>query len=317
MKEARGGEGGGGGAVVVARGLRKTYRDFWGRAGVEALGGISFVVGGGSVYGLLGPNGSGKSTTIKLLLGLLRPSGGTLEVFGKAAGDLGVKGRIGYLPEESHLYRALTPEEALWFQAELFRMPRAVRRERVEQLLAMTGLAHVRDRAIGGFSKGMARRVGLAQALVNDPDLLILDEPTGGLDPEGTRQVKDLILALGRRGKTVLVTSHLLADVEEICGRVAILYGGRILAEGTLGDLLTRGEETTLTFPTPVVGGDLDQLLAQAKEVLGAVPVVSHPKRGLEEYFLGIIRAAAGVGGPMPSGAAQGERGPAPFLVGR
>ena len=304
-------------AAVEAAGLRKTYRDFWRRPSVEALRGISFEVAAGTVYGLLGPNGSGKSTTIKLLLGLLKPTGGELRIFGRAPGDLETKARIGYLPEESHLHPALTPEETLGFQAELFRMPRAVRRERVEQLLAMTGLSHARHRQVREFSKGMARRVGLALALLNDPDLLILDEPTSGLDPQGTRQVKDLILTLGRRGKTVLVTSHLLADVEEICGRVAILYGGRILAEGRMEDLLTRPDQTTLTFPTPRVPRDLDDLVREAEAASGGRAELSHPKRGLEEFFLQIVREATRGADAATSGAAQEERPPAPFLSGK
>ena len=185
--------------------LSKTFRDFWRRPRVEAVRSISFAIPAGQVFGLLGPNGSGKSTTIKMILGLLFPTAGTLEVLGASPRSTAVKSRIGYLPEESYLYPHLTPLETLAFYARLFRLPAAEARARIDQLLDMIGLAHARHRPVGEFSKGMARRIGLAQALLNDPDLVILDEPTAGLDPQGTRQVKDLILALAARGKTVLL----------------------------------------------------------------------------------------------------------------
>lgn len=279
--------------AIQAADLRKTFRDFWRRPRVEAVRGISFAVPAGQVFGLLGPNGSGKSTTIKMILGLLFPTAGRLEVLGDSPRAVAVKSRIGYLPEESYLYPHLTAAETLAFYARLFRLPAAVARERIEQLLEMIGLAHARNRPVGEFSKGMARRIGLAQALLNDPDLVILDEPTAGLDPQGTRQVKDLILALAARGKTVLLTSHLLADVEDVCAQVAILFNGRLLAQGTLDALLAQKDKTTLTFPTPPDPATLRQVLAAARAALGAEPNVDHPRQALEPFFLHVVQAAA------------------------
>ena len=279
--------------AIQATGLSKTFRDFWQRPRVEAVKAISFGIPAGQVFGLLGPNGSGKSTTIKMILGLLFPTAGTLEVLGASPRSTAVKSRIGYLPEESYLYPHLTPLETLAFYARLFRLPPAEARVRIDQLLDMIGLAHARHRPVGEFSKGMARRIGLAQALLNDPDLVILDEPTAGLDPQGTRQVKDLILALAARGKTVLLTSHLLADVEDVCQQVAILFNGKILAQGTLDSLLAQKDKTTLTFPTPADPLTLKKVLDAARAALGADPALDHPRQALEPYFLNVIQNAA------------------------
>jgi ABC-2 type transport system ATP-binding protein len=224
-------------AVVSVRGLTKVFKDFWGRPKARAVDNVDFEVRRGEVFGLLGPNGSGKSTTVKLLLGLLYPTKGHIEVFGHSPRHVATKSRIGYLPEESYLYRYLNSHETLDFFGNLFRLPRKDRRDRAEQLLEMVGLSQTRMRAVGEFSKGMQRRIGLAQALINDPDLVILDEPTSGLDPIGCREVKDVILALARRGKTVILSSHLLSDVEDVCDRVVIYYGGKVQALGTLKEL--------------------------------------------------------------------------------
>ena len=299
--------------AIQAQSLTKTFRDFWHRPRVEAVRSISFSVPTGQVFGLLGPNGSGKSTTIKMILGLLFPTSGTLEVLGASPRSTAVKSRIGYLPEESYLYPHLTPLETLTFYAHLFRIPPAEARLRIEQLLDMIGLSHARNRPVGEFSKGMARRIGLAQALLNDPDLVILDEPTSGLDPQGTRQVKDLILALAARGKTVLLTSHLLADVEDVCQQVAILFNGRILAQGTLDELLAQKDKTTLTFPTPSDPLTLRIILDAARAALGADPTLDHPRQPLEPYFLNIIQAAVR-DTPSPSSGATPAAPLAPFL---
>src|SRR5438046_8194381 len=200
--------------VVSVRGLTKVFKDFWGRPKARAVDNVDFEVRRGEVFGLLGPNGSGKSTTVKLLLGLLYPTKGHIEVFGHSSRHVATKSRIGYLPEESYLYRYLNSHETLDFFGNLFRLPRGDRDNRAEQLLEMVGLSQTRTRAVGEFSKGMQRRIGLAQALINDPDLVILDEPTSGLDPIACRELKDLILALAARGKTVILSSHLLSDVE-------------------------------------------------------------------------------------------------------
>lgn len=199
--------------VVEAVGLTKVFSDFWLRAKALAVDNIDFEIRPHEIFGLLGPNGSGKSTTIKMILGLLRPTRGRLTVLGHAPDDVQVKQRIGYLPEESYLYRFLNPMETLDYYGKLFGLDRGTRKRRCGELLEMVGLNQVAHRSVGEFSKGMARRLGLAQALINDPDFLILDEPTSGLDPIGTKQVKDLLVELGRRGKTILLSSHLLAEI--------------------------------------------------------------------------------------------------------
>ena len=236
--------------VIRAVGLTKVFRDFWNRPKARAVNEIDFTVKEGEVVGLLGPNGSGKSTTVKMILGLLYPTAGQLTVLGKAPRAVETKKAIGYLPEESYLYKYLTAEETLDFFGSLFNLSRAERKNRIDQLLDMVGLAHARHRRVGEFSKGMARRIGLAQAMINDPSLLIFDEPTSGLDPLGCREVKDLIMELKKRGKTVLITSHLLSDVEDICDRVVILYGGKVRAQGSLNELLTVSDSTRIVTPT-------------------------------------------------------------------
>src|SRR2546421_7991942 len=247
--------------VVVVRGLTKVFKDFWNRPKARAVDNVSFEVRKGEVFGLLGPNGSGKSTTVKLLLGLLYPTQGHLEVFGHSPRHVQTKSRIGYLPEESYLYRYLNSRETLDFFGNLFHLDKGNRNDRAEQLLEMVGLGQARTRAVGEFSKGMQRRIGLAQALINDPDLVILDEPTSGLDPIGCREVKDLIVALARRGKTIILSSHLLGDVEDVCDRVVIYYGGKIQAMGTLKELLATPD--TLRITTPVLPREtLERVLA-------------------------------------------------------
>ncbi|MBN2505652.1 MAG: ABC transporter ATP-binding protein [Verrucomicrobia bacterium] len=280
------------GVIVAVRGLTKIFKDFWGRPKARAVDHIDFEVRRGEVFGLLGPNGSGKSTTVKMLLGLLHPTRGHIEVFGHSPRHVATKERIGYLPEESYLYRYLDSRETLDFFGHLFHLPSAERRKRTDQLLEMVGLTQTRTRTIGEFSKGMQRRIGLAQALINDPDLVILDEPTSGLDPIGCREIKDLILALARRGKTVLLSSHLLADVEDVCDRVVILYGGRIQAQGELQTLLARPDSVRLTIP-PLSRETMERVLGLIQQdVAGADVKVETPTQNLESYFLGVVQQA-------------------------
>lgn len=279
-------------AVLVAEGLTKQFRDFWRRPKLTAVHNVSFEICRGEVFGLLGPNGSGKSTTIKMILGLLHPTRGRLVVLGKDPRDVRIKERIGYLPEESYLYPYLTAEETLGFYGRLFDLDRRERAVRISQLLDMIGLAHARRRQVGEFSKGMMRRIGLAQALINDPDLVILDEPTSGLDPIGCRQIKDLILTLARRGKTVLLSSHLLADVEDVCDRIMILYNGRVQATGPVRDLLEVKSRTRLTLPTDVDAATLARILRLIRDELGCEPEVDHPRRDLEQFFLEVVERA-------------------------
>ena len=230
-------------AVIELRDVRKTFRDFWLRPTVAAVDGLSLEVKRGEVFGLLGPNGSGKSTTIKMILGLLDPSGGSVTLFGKSSRSVEARKRLGYLPELSYLHPFLTAKETLMYYAGLCGLNRKVAAERTRQLLEMVGLKDVAKRPVGGFSKGMARRVALASALIGKPELLVLDEPTSGLDPVSTKEVKTLVKALAAGGMTVLMTSHLLADAEDICNRVMILNHGKSVAEGRVDELGTSLEE--------------------------------------------------------------------------
>src|SRR3954469_10504654 len=226
-------------SAVHTQNLTKVYTDFWGRPKVRALDDLTLTINRGEVFGLLGPNGSGKSTTIKLLLGLIFPSRGSASVLGRPAGDTSVNEKIGFLPEESYLYRFLNGEEILRFYGKLFKIDRKTLNRRVPELLDIVGLdVKSRKRKLREYSKGMARRIGLAQALINNPDLILLDEPTTGLDPIGTREMKDLILSLKQQGKTVILCSHLLADVQDVCDRITILFKGKMQTIGAVRDLL-------------------------------------------------------------------------------
>jgi ABC-2 type transport system ATP-binding protein len=275
--------------VVETRSLGKIYRDFWGRKKVQALKALDIQVQRGEVFGLLGPNGSGKSTTIKLILGLLFPTSGRAFVFGKDASEVTKNERIGYLPEESYLYKFLNAEETLDFYGRLFDMPPSVRRERSAKLIEMVGLHRARRRQLKEYSKGMTRRIGLAQALINEPDLLVLDEPTTGLDPIGSREMKDLILRLRDQGKTIILCSHQLADVQDVCDRIAILYQGELKELGRVDSLLKVQDVTEI---------HAKQLSEEAKreirEVIqrhgGSTLQIDNPTMTMEELFLDKIR---------------------------
>ncbi len=280
-------------SVIQTAGLTKVFRDFWHRQRVTAVDNLDVEVHRDEVFGLLGPNGSGKTTTIKMLLGLLYPTRGRIQILGRSPTDVAVKSRIGFLPEESYLYRFLDARETLDYYGRLFRIPRQERRRRVEQLLEMTGLVREARRRVGEYSKGMARRIGLAQALINDPDLLILDEPTSGLDPVGTREIKDLIVFLNReKRKTVLLCSHLLADVEDVCQRVAVLYGGRLQAFGPVRELLSQENLTQITTErlSPQAVNRIREVVEseEGRQVIS----VSTPSDRLETFFLRIVRQA-------------------------
>ncbi|MBQ9337433.1 MAG: ABC transporter ATP-binding protein [Lentisphaeria bacterium] len=278
--------------VVSAVGLVKEFRDFWNRPKAKAVNDLDFEVHEGEVLGLLGPNGSGKSTTVKMLLGLLYPTAGRLTVFGKSPRDVDTKRLIGYLPEESYLYKYLTAYETLDFFGSLFNLSPLERRKRSEQLLEMVGLSHAKNRPVGEFSKGMTRRIGLAQAMINDPSLLILDEPTSGLDPLGCREVKDLIHLFKKRGKTVIVTSHLLSDIEDVCDRVIILYGGKIRAQGTLNELLTIRGTDRITTPQ-LKPETMEKVLAILRSQLSEEEFrIDHPRMSLEDFFLDVVNQA-------------------------
>jgi len=292
--------------VVRTAKLTKVFRDFWLREKVTAVRDLDLEIHAGEVYGLLGPNGSGKSTTLKLILGLMFPTRGLVRVFGRRPTDVGIKGRIGFLPEESYLYPFLDAYETLDYYGRLFHQSRRERRRRIEMLLDMVGLTGAAYRRVGEYSKGMQRRIGMAQALINDPELLILDEPTSGMDPLAARQFKDLINELSRRGKTIVLSSHLLADMEDVCNRVGILYAGQLRSEGTLESLLARRELTTVTTER------LDEETARrVQEVLAErdkrVLSIETPKDKLEALFLRIVREAQAKRGRPAEAVPTGE----------
>lgn len=275
--------------VIETRNLSKTYRDFWGRQKVRALKALDLEIRRGEIFGLLGPNGSGKTTTIKLILGLLFPTSGRAMVFGKDASDVAKNERIGYLPEESYLYKFLNAEETLDFYGRLFDMPATLRKQRVDQLIERVGLNWARRRQLKEYSKGMTRRIGLAQALINDPELVVLDEPTTGLDPIGTREMKDTILELRDQGKTVLMCSHLLADVQDVCDRIAILYQGELKELGRVDRLLTVQNVTQIH-----VRGLPEQAKREIRQVIersgGELLSMDNPTTTLEDLFLKIVQ---------------------------
>lgn len=290
--------------VIETRNLTKDYRDFWGRRKVRALKALDLEVRKGEIFGLLGPNGSGKTTTIKLLLGLLFPTSGEALVFNKNASDVSKNERIGYLPEESYLYKFLNAEETLDFYGRLFNMPSHIRKRKVSELITRVGLDWAKRRQLKEYSKGMTRRIGLAQALINEPDLIVLDEPTTGLDPIGTREMKDLILELKSEGKTVLMCSHLLADVQDVCDRIAILYQGELKELGRVDSLLSVQDVTQIQ--TKGLSEDAKQRIRDivaedGAELLG----IENPTTTLEELFLDIVRESQAHPGRRSSGAAN------------
>lgn len=270
--------------------LTKIFSDWWGRDKVYAVDDLNLQIRYNEVFGLLGPNGSGKTTTIKILLGLLYPTKGKALCLGGDASDPKINSRIGFMPEESYLYKYLNARETLDFYGRLFGLPAKVRKIRIEALLDMVGLKAVANRPVGAFSKGMARRIALAQALINDPDLLVLDEPTTGLDPIGTRQIKDLILELAKRGKTILLCSHLLADVEDVCDRIAILYGGKIQSEGEVRELLQQTGKKQIT--TDSISDTAVEKIKQIIQAENAEFAINSPMDKLETFFIKTITAA-------------------------
>ena len=277
--------------VVRTVGLTKVFRDFWLREKVTAVRDLNLEIHAGEVYGLLGPNGSGKSTTLKMILSLLFPTRGTVTVFGKTARDASVRARIGFLPEESYLYPFLDAYETLDYYGRLFGQPRYERKRRIQMLLDMVGLTGSAYRRIGEYSKGMQRRIGMAQALINDPDLLILDEPTSGMDPLAARQFKDLIRELVKRGKTIIISSHLLADMEDVCDRVGILFAGELRAEGTLDSLLNQSNLTQI-ITERLDEHTIEQIQQALQQRNKEIVSITAPKDRLEDLFLKIINQA-------------------------
>ncbi len=270
--------------------LTKIFGDWWGRAKVIAVDKLDLKIRYNEIYGLLGPNGSGKTTALKMLLNLLHPTKGRALVLGGSSRNSRISERIGYLPEDSYLYSYLTARETLDFYGRIFGLPSSVRKSRIDALLEMVGLTGMANRAVGTYSKGMARRIGLAQALINDPEVLILDEPTSGMDPIGTRQIKDLLLKLAKRGKTILLCSHLLADVEDVCDRIGILYGGRMQVEGTVASLLQHRDEKQILTGS-ISAAALEQI-GRIIENEQASYTVTSPMDRLEEFFIRTVVSA-------------------------
>ena len=275
--------------IIETRNLSKVYRDFWGRPKVQALKALDLQVYKGEIFGLLGPNGSGKTTTIKLLLGLLFPSEGDALIFNEPTTNVAKNERIGYLPEESYLYKFLNAEETLHFYGRLFKLSKAERTKRVGRLIDMVGLNAAKHRQLREYSKGMQRRIGLAQALINNPELILLDEPTSGLDPIGTAEIKELIRDLKTQGKTVVLSGHLLADMQDICDRIAILHRGELKELGKVSDLLTV-QDVTQIKTRDLSAAAIEEIRGVIKRHGAQLLAVDHPTTTLEELFLRIVR---------------------------
>jgi len=270
--------------AIEIRGLVKDFAIGLRGLRLRAVDHVSFAVRPGEIFGLLGPNGSGKSTTIKLLLGLLEPTAGGCAIFGVPSGKVEARRDVGYLPEAPNFYRFLSGRELVVFYGRMCGLAGAALRQRVEEVITLVGLAGAADRRVGTYSKGMLQRIGLAQALVHDPRLLILDEPTAGVDPVGSAEMAELILALKARGKTVLITSHLLGQIEDLCDRVAILDRGSLVAEGNVSELA--GAPGRLFFETDALPSEEIAALRAWLESRGRrLESVAPARRRLEDVF--------------------------------
>jgi ABC-2 type transport system ATP-binding protein len=283
---------------IVIDDLTKSYASGWpGRPSFLALDGLSLTVGRGEIFGFLGPNGAGKTTTLKILMGLVRASSGTACLLGQPAGDVQTRRRIGFLPESPYFYDYLTAEEFLGFYGQLAGLSRVAIAQRVTDLLSLVGLADARTRQLRKFSKGMLQRIGLAQALIHDPELVILDEPMTGLDPVGRKQVRDLILNLRDRGKTIFFSTHILPDVEMICDRVGIVMKGRLLASGRVEELVRQDHTQSVEIVCQQVNGEGNALIrSMATRVLqqGQQCLIVLPSSDVVDAMVGEIRRQGG-----------------------
>jgi ABC-2 type transport system ATP-binding protein len=271
--------------AVQIEGITKTFPVPLRRQRVLAVKNLNLSVQPGEVYGLLGPNGCGKSTTLKILLGLVTPNSGRALIFGKDSREYRSRRDVGFLPENPYFYKFLTAAETLAFYGKICGLSGKTLATRIDELIELVGLRDARDRRVGGFSKGMLQRIGLAQALIQDPGLVVLDEPTAGVDPAGSHQIRDLILDLKKRGKTVLLTSHLLEQVQEICDRVGIMARGEMIREGSLDDLVRVKNQTEFVIEnaSPELAAQIQNLVAQTPARLVAT---RQPERSLESVFL-------------------------------
>ena len=273
--------------AISIRNLTKVYPIPFKRERVVAVRNLSLDVEPGQVYGLLGPNGSGKSTTMKIVLGLVPPTVGTTEIFGRDSSMVDSREDVGFLPENPYFYKYLTGYETLLFYGKICGLRGSTLKDRAEELLKLVGLENARDRRLGGYSKGMLQRIGLAQALVQEPRLLVLDEPTAGVDPAGSREIRDLILNFKSRGITVLLCSHLLGQVQEICDRIGILHHGDLVREGRLDELISIENQTDLILEntTPEL---LEEIQAVIRKSSGRLVEMRKPQTTLERFFLDV-----------------------------
>ena len=272
--------------AVQVNSLVKDFKGSFGQGLIRAVNKVSFEIAPGEVYGLIGPNGSGKSTTMKALLGLVSPSEGSCAIFGRDSTKVDSRQDVGFLPENPYFYKHLSGEETIRFYGRLCGMKGKALRDRTMELLTLVGLEDARSRRLGGYSKGMLQRIGLAQALVQDPRLLILDEPTAGVDPIGSRQIRDLIFTLKDRGFTVFLCSHLLEQVQEVCDRVGIIHKGSLVREGPLEDLISIEDQTEIILrnATP---GLLDSIRDLTSREEGVQLIrTGNPRTTLERLFL-------------------------------
>lgn len=275
--------------AISIRNLTKVYPIPFKRERVVAVRDLSLTVEPGQVYGLLGPNGSGKSTTMKIVLGLVPSTSGRTEIFGRESSLVESREEVGFLPENPYFYKYLTGEETLLFYGKLCGLRGAALRERARELLALVGLENAANRRLGGYSKGMLQRIGLAQALVQEPRLLVLDEPTAGVDPAGSREIRDLILDFKSRGITILLCSHLLGQVQEICDRVGILHRGQLVREGRLEELIAVENQTQLILEdaSPAL---LQKIEADVAGSGARLVEKSKPQTTLERFFLEVTK---------------------------
>lgn len=280
--------------AVAVHSLTKVFPIPFRRKKLVAVRDLNLEVAPGQVYGLLGPNGSGKSTTLKIILGLVAPTAGQTQIFGRDSRDVASREVVGFLPENPYFYKYLSAEETLCFYGKLCGLGGRALQARINQLLELVGLQEARDRRLGSYSKGMLQRIGLAQALIQEPRLLVLDEPTAGVDPAGSRDIRDLILELKRRGITVLLSSHLLTQVQEICDRVGILAQGTLVREGRVDDLLAIEDQTEL-----ILENATPEVLAQISALLDRSPArliqQRQPQTTLERLFLEATRSSPAV----------------------
>lgn len=272
--------------AVEIQNLVKDFKTSFRRKPLRAVNDVSIRIMPGEVYGLIGPNGSGKSTTMKALLGLVAPTSGHCSIFGKDSLKVDSRNEVGFLPENPYFYKHLSGAETLRFYGKLCGLGGKVLADRVNEMLALVDLEGARDRRIGGYSKGMLQRIGLAQALIQEPRLVILDEPTAGVDPVGSRQIRDLILKLRERGITVFLCSHLLEQVQEVCDHVGIIFQGRMIREGRLEDLISIEDQTDI-----VLKDASPELIGKIRELVESTPGSSmlrtgKPRTTLERLFL-------------------------------